>query len=598
MSLVTYVCIVLLMFEEMARIESVDMFVNRLDVVKALDADEMEPYFQPIVELRSGKLVGLEVLARWKHPVDGPILPSNFIATTEENGLIDAMTRQVFQKAFLAASILADPLTLSVNISPAQLHSSELPAELERMIKEAGFPLDRVIVEITETALLKDLVQVQRIAGKLKTLGCRLALDDFGTGFSSLGHLQALPFDELKIDRSFVCEMTKKREGRKIVAAIVGLGQSLGLSTVAEGVETEEQSHMLLWLGCELGQGWRYGRPAPAGDLPAMIAAEPLKVIASLATPGDDWATSNLEALPTLRLAQLQAIYDGAPVGLCFLDRKMRYVNLNARLAKMNGSSVEAHLGRTVKEMLPAGFPRVEPYLIRALNGEAIAGVELMRPSEEEGLPDMRLLASYQPAWDEADEVIGVSISILDITETRGIGEQPSDGVERESSLSETNPESPWVMDAEGNDLQASSRWVQTTPLGKDKTRNLRWLEAVHAEDLERIVRTMSEALRTGKPIDIEYRVESIDGEWRWMRSTGSPRYGTSGEISRWYGSVEDIHDRKQMEASILQSWESSIGELNMVAEGLRVTEELQAALPDRDLSEPEEGPPVTATEK
>jgi PAS domain S-box-containing protein len=559
------------------------MIVSHLDVAKALDSDEMAAYFQPIADLRTGKVVGFELLARWMHPLHGPILPCNFIAIAEENDLIDALTRQVFQKAFLAAPLLAVPLTLSVNISPIQLHSSELPLELQRMAQQAGFPLEQLIIEITETALLKDLVQVQNVAGKLKAMGCRLALDDFGTGFSSLHHLQALPFDELKIDRSFVSAMTRKREGRKIVAAIVGLGQSLGLSTVAEGVETEEQSHMLLWLGCEFGQGWRYGRPGPASDIPATIAAEPLQVLASLASPGDDWATSNLEALPTLRLAQLQAIYDGAPVGLCFLDRKMRYVNLNKRLAKMNGSPVEAHLGRTVQEMLPTGFPIIEPYLTRALNGEAIAGVEFVRPSVEAGHRNLRLLASYQPAWDEADEVIGVSISLLDITESGSAGAQPMASAERQSSLTETNPETPWVMDAEGNDLQVTSRWVQTTPLGKDKTRNLRWLEAIHVDDLERIVRTMNEALRTGKPIDIEYRVEGTDGQWRWMRSTGSPRYASSGEISRWYGSVEDIHDRKQMEASIGRSWESSIGALNMAAEGRRISEVLQRSSADRE---------------
>jgi EAL domain-containing protein (putative c-di-GMP-specific phosphodiesterase class I) len=124
---------------------------------------------------------------------------------------------------------------LSVNISPIQLHSPKLPSILSGLAKDAGFSLEQLIVEVTETALLKDLETVQSVAGTLKTMGCKLALDDFGTGFSSLAHLQALPFDELKIDRSFVGEMTRKREGRKIVAAIVGLGQSLSLTTVAEG---------------------------------------------------------------------------------------------------------------------------------------------------------------------------------------------------------------------------------------------------------------------------------------------------------------------------------------------------------------------------
>jgi PAS domain S-box-containing protein len=573
------------------------MLAERTDVVTALDRNEVTPYFQPIVELRTGQLTGFEVLARWQHPEYGPILPGNFISQAETHGLISVLTQQVFRKAFHAALLLPEPLTLSVNVSPAQLENSSLPFEIRELAEEAGFPLERLIVEVTESALLKDPTHVQKIAGKLKAMGCRLALDDFGTGYSSLRHLQTLPFDELKIDRSFVSEMTKKRDSRKIVAAIIGLGQSLGLATVAEGVETEEQAQMLLWLGCELGQGWRYGHPEAAAGIPEMIREEPRAVPPALVTPGDEWATSNLEGLPMLRLAQLQAIYDGAPVGLCFLDRKMRYVNLNKRLAEINGASVEAHLGRTVEEMNPISFPVIEPYITRALGGEAIASVAFTRPSAKSEIVGSRFLASYQPAWDEADEVIGVSVSVLDITGNTHNEIQSARSAEWQSSLTETNPETPWVMDAEGNDLQVSSRWVRTTPLGKDKTRNLRWLEALHVEDLERIVKTMTEALSTGKPIDIEYRIEGVDGEWRWMRSTGSPRYGASGEITRWYGSVEDIHDRKQAGESIRESWESSMGERNMIAEGVRIAEELRNSIESIDIGDIDEKKPVSAGE-
>ena len=564
------------------------MLAELIDVARAVGGDGMIPYFQPIVVLRTGQLRGFEMLARWQHPIHGPILPSNFIPLAEENGLIEGLTRQVFRKAFRVAPLLAAPLTLSVNISPIQLHSSDLPLEISRLAEEGGFPLDRLIVEITESALLKDLARVKEIASKLKAMGCRLALDDFGTGYSSLRHLQSLPFDELKIDRSFVHEMTKKRDSRKIVAAIVGLGQSLCLTTVAEGVETEEQAHMLLWLGCELGQGWRYGHPCAADEIAGVIAREPVAVLPALVTPGDEWASSNLECMPTLRLAQLQAIYDGAPVGLCFLDCTLRYVSLNRRLAEMNGLPVEAHLGRSVKELFPQWFPVAEPYYVRALGGEAIEGVELTRPPVRAGEDEGVFLASYQPAWDEADEVIGISIALLDVTENRRTEELAPASADLEESRSEINPEVPWVMDAEGNNLQVSSRWVRTTPLGKDRLRNLRWLEALHAEDLEPTIKKMNVALRTGKAIDVEYRVMGVEGGWRWMRSRGSPRHGFMGESTRWYGSVEDIQDRKVMEESIGESWERSIGERNVVFEGVRLADELRQSIADADTEEPD----------
>ena len=529
------------------------MLPTLAEVTAAIAADQIVPYFQPLVELRTGKVVGFELLSRWQRSPTEAVLPANFIALAEENGLIDALTEQVFRKAFRIASLLPDPVTLSANVSPIQLNSCDLARKIREWTDESGFPATRLVVEVTESALMTDLSKVQATARELRAAGCKLALDDFGTGFSSLRHLQSLSFDQLKIDRSFVAEMTDKRDSRKIVAAIVGLGQSLGLATVAEGVETEEQAHMLLWLGCELGQGWLYGRPEDADKLPAVLAAAPVASIPHLSTPGDDWASSNLEALPTLRLAQLQAIYDGAPVGLCVLDCKLRYVSLNRRLAEFNELPVEEHLGRSVKELFPEWYPMYEPYLERALKGEAIAGAEMARPRSRTGdasQEPMILMVSYQPAWDEADEVIGVSISILDITENKRAEERQKMGADLQPSASETNPELPWVMDAEGNDLQASSRWVRTTPLGKDRMRNLRWLEALHAEDLIRTVTVMKEALRTGKPIDVEYRVLGVDDEWRWMRSTGSPRYNANGEITRWYGSVEDIQDRKLLELS------------------------------------------------
>ncbi len=526
------------------------MLCELADVINALKKDELVPFFQPVVELRTGELKGFEVLARWCHPQDGPMLPGNFISLAEDNGLIDELTHQICQKAFLMAQVLPDDLTLAVNVSPIQMRNAKLPDQLHQIAVSAGFSLSRLIIEITESALHHDLEQAKQVASSLKAMGCRLSLDDFGTGYSNLRHLHSLNFDQLKIDRSFVSGITNQRECRKIVAAIIGLGQSLNLEITAEGVETEEQTAMLIWLGCEFAQGWRYGKAVAGDELPRMIAAEPIAMLHGLAAPGDDWATSSLEALPTLRLAQLQAIYDGAPVGLCFLDRKFRYVSLNQRLAEMNGFSIKSHIGRTVEEMYPQWFPIYEPYLLRSLGGEAIADVTFIRPGDAPGDDGMKVLASYQPAWDEANEVVGISISLLELDNTQ---HRPSSKASLRAVVTQpeeilVNPELPWVMDAEGNDLQVSSQWVQIIPLGKDRTRNLHWLEALHVDDLEHTIKAMKHALRTGEPIDIEYRVRRVDGEWRWMRSRGSPRFAASGEITRWYGSVEDIQDRKMQQ--------------------------------------------------
>jgi PAS domain S-box-containing protein len=232
--------------------------------------------------------------------------------------------------------------------------------------------------------------------------------------------------------------------------------------------------------------------------------------------------------------------------------------------------------------MDPTWFPAFETYLLRALKGEAISGVNLHRPSLSGEDAGRDLLASYQPAWDEADEVIGISISLLDITAHKLSDEAPFHEAALHEFVFEVNPEVPWVMDSEGNNLQVSSRWVRTTPLGKDKTRNLRWLEALHSDDLEATIKTMKHALRTGKPIDVEYRILAPDGTWRWMRSTGSPRFGPSGAITRWYGSVEDIHDRKAQEEKYRSDVEKHNREDHQaLSRGMLLSEVMQDSVSD-----------------
>lgn len=526
----------------------------------AIENDQVIPCFQPIVDLCSGRLFGFEVLARWQHPEFGPILPKNFISVAEKNGLIERLTEQILRKAFASAPLLPTPLMLAVNVSPIQLHDLGLPRKIRAAAEAAGFPLERLTIEVTESALLDNLERARKIARALKDMGCRLALDDFGTGYSSLRHLQALPFDELKIDFQFVQAMTNTRESRKIVAAIVGLGHSLDLITVAEGIEMRAQAEMLLCLGCQLGQGWLYGKPAPADAIPSMVGAKPSAISSSPARPGAGMGTSSLEARPTQRLAQLQAIYDGAPVGLCFLDRNLRYVSVNRRLAEMNGLPLADHIGRTVKEMFPEWFPNYEPFLRRALRGEAITGVEVSRPSRRPDQPDMTSMASYQPAWDEAGEVIGVSVAVADITEHKRTQEAIRESEDSQQFISDLNPHVQWVMDNEGNNLLLNSRWEQTTGLSKEQSRNLGWLDALHPDDVAPTTKALKEALRTGNPIDVEYRIKSVDGTWRWMRSQGSPRRGPLGEIIRWYGSVEDIEDRKRVDKVFRRSVERLLG--------------------------------------
>ena len=342
--------------------------------------DEFVPFFQPVVTLPTGEVAGVEVLARWQHGTLGIVPPGAFIATAEQEGLIGELTAMLMGKAFAAAGTLPDPQWLAINISPHLLRDLALPKRIREAAEAAAFPLNRVVIEITESALVEHLGNAQTISRELKAQGCRLALDDFGTGYSSLLHLQSLPFDELKVDRSFVGSMTERRESRKIVSAVVGLGQSLGLATIAEGVETEEQAEMLLLLGCEMGQGLLFGKPVPAEQLSdATIARAPVK----LRLTSNFWRDISYNSPPGQRLSHLQALYEGAPVGLAFLSPDLRYVSINQQLAEMNDAPVQKHLGRRVSEMIPAVYPQIEPHLRRALAGESVTAVEITQPATE-----------------------------------------------------------------------------------------------------------------------------------------------------------------------------------------------------------------------
>ena len=454
----------------------------------------------------------------------------------EQDGWIDALTNQIFEKAFYGAAMIPDPLTLAVNVSPLQLRDPRLPEQIRRMAVKSGFALKRLVVEITESALIEDLQSAAAIVGELKEMGCLLALDDFGTGYSSLHHLQSLPFDKLKVDRSFVSSMTDKRDSRKIVSAVVGLGQSLGLITVAEGIETQEQAEMMLWLGCELGQGWFYGRPMPADDLTSCVAERREKLITHNESPWKKICSNNSDVSPTQRLAQLQAVYDGAPVGLAFVDQNLRYLNLNKKLADMNGASVEDHLGSQVADMIPDFFPQVEPYIRRALDGEAIADVESKIPATGE----TRLL-SYQPALDEAGEVIGVAIAVADITGRKRTEDALRTSEAHYRRMIEQSPYELWIMDPHGKNMDFSPKWDKKSGLIKPRSIDQTWLMSVHPEDVQPTVNSLTDCRRSGTPIDIIYRTIDEMGNCKWKRSLGSPRFDDQGNIVCWYGSIHDV---------------------------------------------------------
>ena len=248
------------------------------DIRAAIANDEFVPYFEKQIDLATGELSGFEMLARWVSPVRGLIPPDDFIPVAEETGMIGDLSLSIIRKAMVEAKTWDPRLTLSVNISPVQLKDPWLAQKIVKLLVETGFPANRLEIEITESSLFKNLSLAQSIVGSLKNQGILIALDDFGTGYSSLAHLRALPFDRIKIDRSFVSSMLDNAESAAIVSAIAGLGASLDVPITAEGIEDEKIIEKLSALGCSKGQGWHFGQPMTIEQVRNLLAQKDMLV--------------------------------------------------------------------------------------------------------------------------------------------------------------------------------------------------------------------------------------------------------------------------------------------------------------------------------
>jgi diguanylate cyclase (GGDEF)-like protein len=231
---------------------------------RAVSGGEVEPHFQPIVDLNTRRTIGFETLARWTDRDLGPVSPVVFIPIAEERGIIGPLSQLVLRKATEAARNWPKDLFLSFNLSPSQLVDQNTGLHILSILDRTGFDPRRLEVEITETGLMSDPASAEKIVNDLRRVGIRVALDDFGTGQSSLGRLREFHFDKLKIDRAFVSSILEDRPSEHIIRAILAMCEGLGMDVVAEGIEEEAQADRLVEFGCGGGQGFLFGRPVDA----------------------------------------------------------------------------------------------------------------------------------------------------------------------------------------------------------------------------------------------------------------------------------------------------------------------------------------------
>lgn len=248
--------------------QSLESSVHELEL--AIKNDELVLYYQPQIDIKTGRLSGVEALVRWQHPEKGMIFPDQFIRLAEENGLIGALTERVIYLAVLQNKNWKDngfETTISVNISADNIISLNLPEKLVKLIEQYNVSADSIMLELTESAVMGELTTSLDVLNRLRMKGFALSVDDFGTGYSSLSHLYQAPFTELKIDRKFIMLMLDDAEAMVIVKICIMLGQMLGMKIVAEGVETKAIYDKLAEMGCHIAQGYYISRPVPHDEL-------------------------------------------------------------------------------------------------------------------------------------------------------------------------------------------------------------------------------------------------------------------------------------------------------------------------------------------
>jgi diguanylate cyclase (GGDEF)-like protein/PAS domain S-box-containing protein len=257
-----------------------ERFRLQVDLRGALDRDELLLFYQPIYDMYDGRLKGFEALVRWSHPTRGLIAPERFIPLAEESGLIVPIGRWVLKQALHQIAAWdgrhrgARDVSISVNVSTVQLTAPSLVGDVRHELELSGIAPSRLVLEITEGSLAKDAERTIAVLAQLRDLGLRIAIDDFGTGYASLSHLQRLPVDILKVDKSFVSALSEGGKSRELLQAILGVGQALSLAVVAEGIEAQDQMTTLQEMGCEMAQGFLVGKPSPAEVAESLLGGE------------------------------------------------------------------------------------------------------------------------------------------------------------------------------------------------------------------------------------------------------------------------------------------------------------------------------------
>jgi EAL domain-containing protein (putative c-di-GMP-specific phosphodiesterase class I)/PAS domain-containing protein len=492
---------------------------------RAVDQRHIEPHFQPIVSLSDRRVLGFEVLARWRHPDRGLVPPAEFIPLADRLGLLDAILEQLMRTAFAAAASWPHHLFLGFNVSPTQLHDTGLVSRVRRAAHDSDFPTARVHIEVTESAFIDDIASSKATLDLLIGLGCVVAMDDFGTGYSSLTWLSTLPFSKIKIDAQFVSAMIEHRQSRKIVSAVISLGHSLGLAVVAEGVEHVAEAEMLRDMGCQLAQGFLFGRPVPASDIPAL-----LNDIAEYAVN----PSTPLPLSAEFQAFQLSDLYKSDQTAIAFSDPSGTVIASSAAFNSMMDIEGGDVTGRHIGELIAVTSETLAQLRATDLLGHTF-------PAFEEVTAGGALAwIMVRPIKDESGELIGFSIVCADVSHrqpTHPVASDVSPAVDPDAT-----PNSGWSWHLDKGGLVVDVDDSHEEQGGEPKPAlGLGWMDFVHPDDIEAALGAWADAVPTGGSYEVQLRLHDGGGRYQWHRLETSPVFDANGGVVSWRGRCEPL---------------------------------------------------------
>lgn len=527
------------------------------DLQTALEHNEFRVYYQPKLDLVSGKIIGAEALIRWEHPSIGLLSPDKFIPLAEETGLIVPIGEWVLRTACIQAKVWQKvglpPIVLSVNLSVRQLYRLEFVGRVQQILEEVELSPEYIAFEITESMMMDNRKVFHTIRG-LKQLGVQISLDDFGTGFSSLRYLREFPIDRIKIDKSFIRYCTTDLNDAAIVKSIIAMAHQLKLVVIAEGIESKDHLVFLQQNFCKIGQGYLFSKPIPPEELVQCFDLIEQIVIRE----GIPQEVNHQKLLEEELEDARQDLHDTVRLqqGAIFKVRKEDYRFIHTLYAgeliyKM-GLSPEQIIGKELKDFLPSNVAKDKnTYYQRAWNGEE----NVIYEGEINGIYYVTSLRPIRRGG-QVTEVIGSS---MDITEQKRAENtlRRSEGNYR--LIAENMLDLVAIIDCNGGVLYASPSHEKVLGFTPIEYEMYGALKLIHPEDIPAVRKQFASMVETKIPSQIEFRHQHAQGDWVYIEAKVTPVYNETGEFKGLQAVGRDISERKKTEELIRKSEKPSV---------------------------------------